>query len=72
MIQIRVCSKSIACRSALPPFAAYQASASGVSRLHAMVMDPDSANGTFINERRIHPEITALGALQIQVLLHDV
>jgi hypothetical protein len=72
MIQIRVCSKSIACRSALPPFAAYQANTSDVSRLHAMVIDPGSSNGTFINGRRIHPDIIALGALQIQFLLHDV
>jgi len=68
----------------------YQASASGVSRLHAvvkrkdnkvMVVDLSSSNGTYINGRRIHPEveetvrhgdIVALGTLQIQILLHDI
>ena len=68
----------------------YQASASGVSRLHAvikrkehraMVMDLSSSNGTYINGRRIppdveetlrHGDIVALGALRIQILLHDV
>ena len=69
--------------------APYRASAAGVSRLHAvvkreanrtMVMDLGSSNGTYINGRRIQPDvdvalshqdIIALGALQIQVLLHD-
>jgi hypothetical protein len=68
----------------------YRASAAGVSRLHAMVkreankamvMDLGSSNGTYINGRRIDPEvdvalnhqdIIALGAFQIQVLLHDM
>lgn len=68
----------------------YQAGAAGVSRLHAvvkrdahkaMVMDLGSSNGTYINGRRIQPDvdvplihqdILALGALQIQVLLHDL
>jgi len=68
----------------------YRASASGVSRLHAvikrrenkvMVMDLSSSNGTYINGRRIppdveetlrHGDIVALGALQIQILLHDI
>jgi FHA domain/zinc-ribbon domain len=68
----------------------YQASASGVSRLHAVVkrkgkrvvvMDFNSSNGTYINGRRIRPDveetlrhgdIIALGALRIQILLHDV
>jgi hypothetical protein len=70
--------------------APYRASAAGVSRLHAvvkreanraMVMDLGSSNGTYINGRRIQPDvdvalshhdIIALGALQIQVLLHDI
>ena len=47
----------------------------------AMVMDLGSSNGTYINGQRIHPDIDAalshqdiiaLGALQIQVLLHDM
>ena len=68
----------------------YRASAAGVSRLHAvvkrevnkaMVMDLGSSNGTYINGRRIQPDVDvalrhqdviALGALQIQVLLHDL
>ena len=68
----------------------YRASAAGVSRLHAvvkrkgnrvMVVDLSSSNGTYINGRRIHPDmdeklnhgdILALGTLQIQILLHDV
>jgi FHA domain-containing protein len=68
----------------------YRATAAGVSRLHAvvkrevnkaMVMDLGSSNGTYINGRRIHPDVEvalshqdviALGALQIQVLLHDM
>jgi hypothetical protein len=67
----------------------YQASAAGVSRLHAMlkreankamVMDLGSSNGTYINGQRIRPDVDvplrhqdviALGALQIQILLHD-
>ena len=68
----------------------YRASTAGVSRLHAvvkreankaMVMDLGSSNGTYINGRRIRPDvdvplshqdIIALGTLQIQVLLHDL
>ena len=68
----------------------YRASASGVSRLHAvvkrkgskvMVMDLSSSNGTYINGRRIppdveetlrHGDVIALGTLQIQILLHDI
>ena len=68
----------------------YRAGDSGVSRLHvmvrreadrAMVMDLGSSNGTYLNGRRIQPDvdvalshqdILALGALQIQVLLHEV
>jgi hypothetical protein len=47
----------------------------------AMVMDLGSSNGTYLNGQRIHPDvevalshrdILALGALQIQVLLHNV
>ena len=66
---------------------AYQAYASGVSRLHAVVkrdvhgvilMDLGSANGTYINGKRLtanveqtlnHGDIVALGKLKIQVLL---
>jgi hypothetical protein len=65
----------------------YQAYASGVSRLHAVVkrdvqrvilMDLGSANGTYINGKRLtanveqalnHGDIVALGKLKIQVLL---
>ncbi len=65
----------------------YQAYASGVSRLHAVIkreashvflMDLDSANGTFINGKRLNPnvehtlkngDVVALGKLKIQVLL---
>jgi hypothetical protein len=68
----------------------YRAGATGVSRIHAvvkrdedkaMVMDLGSANGTYLNGRRIQPDVNvplshqdviALGALQIQVLLHDM
>ena len=68
----------------------YRAGVAGVSRLHAvvkreanktLVMDLGSSNGTYINGRRIHPDvdvalshqdIIALGTLQIQVLLHDI
>ncbi|HEY9527866.1 MAG TPA: FHA domain-containing protein [Anaerolineales bacterium] len=68
----------------------YRAGAAGVSRLHAvvkreanktLVMDLGSSNGTYINGRRIHPDvdvtlsdqdIIALGTLQIQVLLHHI
>jgi hypothetical protein len=65
----------------------YQAYASGVSRLHAVVkrdgprvilMDLGSANGTYINGKRLttnveqilsHGDIVALGKLKIQVLI---
>ena len=65
----------------------YQAYASGVSRLHAVIkreadhiflMDLASANGTFINVKRLVPnvehtlkngDVVALGKLKIQVLL---
>ena len=68
----------------------YRAGDAGVSRLHAvvkreankaMLMDLGSANGTYVNGRRIlpdvdvalsHHDVIALGVLQIQVLLHDV
>jgi hypothetical protein len=68
----------------LSPFQAY---ASGVSRLHAVIkreadhvflMDLASANGTFINGKRLVPnvehtlkngDVVALGKLKIQVLL---
>ena len=65
----------------------YQAYASGVSRLHAvikqvrhraLIMDLGSANGTYINGKRLNPnveqtlnngDIIALGKLKMQVLL---
>ena len=65
----------------------YQAYASGVSRLHAVIkregnhvflMDLDSANGTYVNGKRLNPnvehtlkngDVVALGKLKIQVLL---
>ena len=65
----------------------YQAYASGVSRLHAVIkreadhiflMDLASANGTFINGKRLVPnvehtlkngDVVALGKLKIQILL---
>lgn len=67
----------------------YQAYASGVSRLHAVVkrdnqraiiMDLGSANGTYINGKRLtanveqvlnHGDIVSLGKLKIQVLLKN-
>jgi pSer/pThr/pTyr-binding forkhead associated (FHA) protein len=67
----------------------YQAYASGVSRLHAVVkrdnqraviMDLGSANGTYINGKRLtanveqslsHGDIVSLGKLKIQVLLRN-
>ena len=67
--------------------APYQAYTHGVSRLHAVIkrgvddiylMDLESANGTFINGKRLvpneeHPlangDVIALGGLKIQVLL---
>ena len=67
----------------------YQAYASGVSRLHAVVkrqnqrvvlMDLGSANGTYVNGRRLtanveqtlnHGDIVAFGKLKIQVLLKN-
>jgi FHA domain len=65
----------------------YQAYASGVSRLHAVIkreashiflMDLNSANGTFVNGKRLNPnvehtlkngDVVALGKLKIQILL---
>lgn len=65
----------------------YQAYANGVSRLHAVIkrgpesvalMDLGSANGTFLNGRRLSPnverelangDVLALGRLKIQILL---
>jgi hypothetical protein len=65
----------------------YQAYANGVSRLHAVIkreashiflMDLDSANGTYVNGKRLNPnvehtlkngDVVALGKLKIQVLL---
>jgi len=66
---------------------AYQAYSSGVSRMHAMiksdgrkviVMDLGSANGTYVNGRRLtsnieqglnHGDVLALGKLKMQILL---
>jgi hypothetical protein len=66
----------------------YQAYANGVSRLHAVlkrsgkrisVMDLGSANGTYLNGKRLSPhvetviqhgDVIALGKLKIQVLLN--
>jgi len=68
---------------------AYQAYAAGVSRLHAVIkregprlifMDIGSANGTFINGKRLSPnveqevkhgDILALGKLKIQILIKN-
>ena len=65
----------------------YQAYASGVSRLHAVIkreashiflMDLNSANGTYVNGKRLNPnvehtlkngDVVALGKLKIQILL---
>lgn len=65
----------------------YQAYANGVSRLHAVIkrgpdsivlMDLGSANGTYLNGKRLNPnmerdltngDVVALGRLKIQVLL---
>lgn len=67
--------------------APYQAYASGVSRLHAVIkrdagrvllMDLGSSNGTYVNGKRLNPnveiplgngDVVALGKLKIQVLL---
>ena len=67
----------------------YQAYAAGVSRLHAIIkrgdahmvfMDLGSANGSFINGKRLvpneeqllrHGDIVALGKLKIQVLIKN-
>lgn len=67
----------------------YQAYASGVSRLHAVikheheqvyVMDLGSSNGTYLNGKRLKPNVTqalnhgdmlSLGKLKIQVLLEN-
>lgn len=68
-------------------FSPYQAYASGVSRLHAVIkrdanrvllVDLGSANGTYVNGKRLDPntehilnngDVVALGKLKIQVLL---
>jgi len=68
---------------------AYQAYAAGVSRLHAVIkrgphnmvfMDLGSANGSFINGKRLSPneeqtlnhgDIVALGKMKIQILLKN-
>jgi len=68
----------------------YQAYAAGVSRLHAVIkrgvnriifMDLGSANGTYINGKRLNPnveqvlnhgDIIALGKLKLQILIKDV
>lgn len=68
----------------------YQAYAAGVSRLHAVIkrsgnriifMDLGSANGTYINGKRLEPnveqvlnhgDIIALGKLKLQVLIKNV
>jgi pSer/pThr/pTyr-binding forkhead associated (FHA) protein len=70
--------------------APYQAYTHGVSRLHAVIkrgvddislMDLESANGTFINGKRLEPneehslangDVVALGGLKIQVLLKSM
>ncbi len=67
----------------------YQAYANGVSRLHAVIkrgpdgialMDLGSANGTFLNGKRMNPnverdlsngDVVALGRLKIQILLNQ-
>jgi len=67
----------------------YQAYASGVSRLHAVlkregdrvyVMDLGSSNGTYLNGKRLNPnvehtlnhgDLLALGKLKIQILLKN-
>lgn len=67
----------------------YQAYAAGVSRLHAVIkrqgsqvifMDLGSANGTYVNGKRLtsnvehslnHGDIVALGKLKIQVLVNN-
>jgi hypothetical protein len=68
----------------------YQAYGSGVSRLHAvlkrdgnriLVMDLGSSNGTYLNAKRLNPnmeqaiqhgDILALGKLKIQIILQDI
>jgi hypothetical protein len=67
----------------------YQAYAAGVSRLHAIIkrdgerlifMDLGSANGTYVNGKRLNPnveqlihhgDIVALGKMKIQVLIKN-
>ena len=67
----------------------YQAYAAGVSRLHAVIkregariifMDLGSANGTYINGKRLppnveqvlnHGDVVALGKLKMQILVKD-
>jgi hypothetical protein len=69
-------------------FSPYQAYAAGVSRLHAVIkrvgsniifMDLGSANGTYVNGKRLvpnheqtlsHGDIVALGKLKMQVLVN--
>ncbi len=69
---------------------AYQAYASGVSRLHAVIkregdrvllMDLGSSNGTYVNGKRLNPnveqiiyngDVVALGKLKIQILLKSM
>jgi len=69
---------------------AYQAYSNGVSRMHALIkhdglriviMDLGSANGTYINGKRLaasveqslnHGDVIALGKLKMQVLLKSV
>ncbi len=68
----------------------YQAYASGVSRLHAVIkregdrvllMDLGSSNGTYVNGKRLNPnveqiiyngDVVALGKLKIQILLKSM
>jgi len=68
----------------------YQAYAAGVSRLHAVIrkngnrivfMDLGSANGTYINGKRLapnaeqvlsHGDIIALGKLKMQILIKNI
>lgn len=69
---------------------AYQAYAAGVSRLHAVIkrgshhiifMDLGSANGSFLNGKRLtpneeqmlsHGDVVALGKMKIQILLKNL
>ena len=67
----------------------YQAYAAGVSRLHAIIkrdgnrlifMDLGSANGTYVNGKRLNPnveqlinhgDIVALGKMKLQILVKN-